>query len=356
MGRYLRHRAMSRALLKFQPNSPDSSEAELVAASVEVSPQPLAIIENGKLIYRNASFAQLLSSPPDRWPMPLPADRSWHATEFTLNGRNFSLLTAPPHSVDLPTHMGYFAAIGRLVTGVAHDFNNLLTGIILYCDLLQSRLTHDIALGKKAEEIRRAAEQGAALVRQLMTVGREEPGERHLVSFNQVVVDLDHLLRHLLGEQIRIVLDLTSDPARVGITSAQAQQIILNLAINARDAMPGGGTLRIESRIRESQGPENRIFELIVSDTGNGMDPATAARAFEPFFSTKASGRGTGLATVKAIIEAAHGNISVESAIGSGTRIVVHLPEATENAQPDQALEPAGRFTNKQSEDRGATQ
>ena len=348
---------MSSALLKFQQTSQDPSEPELVTASVEVSPQPLAIAENGKLIYRNASFAQLLSSPSGKLPVPLPADCSWQATEFKLNGRNFSLLTAPPHSAGLSTqNVGYFAAIGRLVTGVAHDFNNLLTGILLYCDLLQSRLTNDTALWQKAEEIRRAAEQGAALVRQLMTVGREERGERHLVSFNQVVVDLDHLLRHLLGEQIRIEMDLTSDPARVGMTSAQAQQIVLNLAINARDAMPGGGILRIESRMRESQGQKNRVFELIVADTGSGMDPATAARAFDPFFSTKASGRGTGLATVKAIIDAAHGSISVESHTGSGTRIVVHLPEATENTQLDQALEPSGRFTSKQSEDRGATQ
>lgn len=355
MGRYRRHRSMSSALLKFQQTSPDPSEPELVAASVEVSPQPLAITENGNLVYRNASFAQLLSSPPDKLPMPLPTDPSWQSTDFKLNGRNFSLLSAPTYSADVSMqNMGYFAAIGRLVAGVAHDFNNLLTGILLYCDLLQSNSPTDSALEKKTDEIRRAAEQGAALIRQLMTVGREERGDRPSVCFNQIVVDLESLLRHLLGEQIRIEMDLTRDPARVGITSAQAQQIILNLTINARDAMPGGGVLRIESCFREPQGPENRVFEFIVADTGCGMDPTTAARAFDPFVSTKASSRGMGLATVKAIIDAAHGSISVESATGCGTRIVVHLPEASEAPQVDQALKPSGRFSCKPSEDRGA--
>jgi len=151
----------------------------LVAASVEVSPQPLAINENENLIYRNARFAQLFSIPCDIGPIALAADRAWQATGFSLNDKSFSLLTARSDSADLSMpDVGYFAAIGRLVAGVAHDFNNLLTGILLYCDLLQSKAAMDSAFGKKTEEIRRAAEQAAALIRQLMTVGREEPGER----------------------------------------------------------------------------------------------------------------------------------------------------------------------------------
>ena len=224
--------------------------------------------------------------------------------------------------------------VGRLVAGVAHDFNNLLTGILLYCDLLQSKAETAGVLWKKIDEIRAAAERGAALIRQLMTVGREEPAEQSSVCFNQVVRDLEPLLRHLLGEQIRIVTDLVGDDlvgdsALVGITSAQAQQIILNLALNARDAMPTGGVLRFQAGFRESEGtsPTGRIFEFIVSDTGLGMNSQTAARAFDPFFSTKASGRGTGLATVRSIVEAAGGIVCAETSPGQGTRMIVRLPE-----------------------------
>ena len=348
---------MSSALLRFQQTIASPSDPELLATSIEVSPQPFAITENGNLVYRNASFAQLLSNPCGKGPIPLTPDRTWQTTNFSLAGRHFSLLTAPVDSADHSrSDLHHFAAIGRLVAGVAHDFNNLLTGILLYCDLLQSKAGNDSALGKKTEEIRRAAEQGADLIRQLMTIGREEPGTPPSVCFNQVIADLEHLLRHLLGEQIHIELDLSTNSGRVGITSAQAQQIILNLAINARDAMPSGGVLRIESRFRESQYARHRIFELTVADTGQGMDAQTSTHAFDPFFSTKSSSRGTGLATVKAIIEAASGDISAESCLGSGTRMIVHLPEVPENKQSHQAHDPLGRSTRKQSEDRGAPQ
>jgi signal transduction histidine kinase len=233
---------------------------------------------------------------------------------------------------------------------------NLLTGILLYCDLLQSKAETAGVLWKKMDEIRSAAEQGAALIRQLMTVGREEPAEQSSVCFDQVVRDLEPLLRHLLGEQICIVMDIVGDSALVGITSAQAQQIILNLALNARDAMPTGGVLRFQSSFRESEGtsPIGRIFEFTVSDTGLGMDSQTAARAFDPFFSTKASGRGTGLATVRSIAEAAGGIICVETFPGQGTRMIVRLPEVLRNTQNSQGNDLPARSTQNQSEDRGA--
>jgi signal transduction histidine kinase len=348
---------MSSALLRFHQAGSGLSEPELVAASVEVSPQPLAITENGKLVYQNASFAQLLSNLGGNGPLPFTGDRSWQTTDFTVTGRNLSLLTARIDSHEPSgSDLHYFAAIGRLVAGVAHDFNNLLTGILLYCDLLQSKAGSDTAFRKRIEEIRRAAEQGAALIRQLMTVGRDQPGEPPSVCFSRVVVDLEHLLQHLLGEQIRIEMHLTEDPGRVGITSAQAQQVILNLAINARDAMPTAGLLRIESRFRKPLPDGNRVFELMVVDTGQGMGASIAAHVFDPFFSTKSSSRGTGLATVKAIIEGAGGNISLESSPGRGTRMIVRLPEVPENQPSDQALDPLGRSTKQPSEDRGATE
>jgi signal transduction histidine kinase len=345
---------MSSALLRFQQASANPSEPELIAASVAVLPQPLAITEQGNIIYRNPSFAQLVSSPCTNSPLP---HSSWETTHFSVAGRDFSLVTPRTDSAEPSlSDLQYFAAIGRLVAGVAHDFNNLLTGILLYCDLLQSKAGADSALIKKTDEIRHAAQQGAALIRQLMTVGREDPGAPASVCFDHVLADLEQLLRHLLGEQVAIEMDLHGHTGQVGITSAQAQQIILNLAINARDAMPAGGLLRIESRFRKPQPADRRIFELIVADTGHGMDAPTAARAFDPFFSTKSSSRGTGLATAKAIVEAAAGEITLESSPGRGTRVIVHLPEIPQDPETDQALDPIGRSTRRQSEDRGATQ
>src|SRR5262249_23919719 len=247
----------------------------------------------------------------------------------------------------------HLAIVGRLVAGVAHDFNNLLTGILLYCDLLQSKADTAGGLSKKAEEIRCAAEQGAGLIRLLMTVGLEDPGEPPSVFFNQVVRELEPLLRHLIGERIQVVMDLAESPAQVEVSGAQAQQIVLNLALNARDAMPKGGVLRFESRCRNFEGTGNgsRIVEFTVRDTGQGMDDQTAARAFDPFFSTKATGRGTGLATVRSIVEAAGGIVCVESSPGQGTRMIVRMPEVARNPQKNQAIDRTGRSTQKQTDE-----
>jgi signal transduction histidine kinase len=266
---------MSSALLKFQKASPEPFDSAVLAAAIEVSPHALAITENGSLIYKNQSFAQLMCSPSVKGLTVMPADAGWQTSEFEVAGRTFSLTTVRAEASDFgKPDLQHLATIGRLVAGVAHDFNNLLTGILLYCDLLQSNAESGGASWRKTDEIRAAAEQGAALIRQLMTVGREEPGEQSSVCFNQVVHDLESLLRHLLGAPIQIVLDLAADSALVGITSAQAQQIILNLALNARDAMPSGGVPRFESSFREFEGtsPSDRIFEFIVTDTGQVMD------------------------------------------------------------------------------------
>jgi signal transduction histidine kinase len=349
--------SMSSAVRKFQAAIPEPFASVVLAAAVEASPHALAITENGNLIYKNHSFAQLMSGASAKGLTVMPTDASWQTSEFAVAGRKFSLTTVRGEAPDFAkSDLQHLAMIGRLVGGVAHDFNNLLTGILLYCDLLQSNAETAGVLWKKMDEIRAAAEQGAALIRQLMTVGREEPAEQSSVCFNQVVRDLEPLLRHLLGEQIRIVMDLVIDSALVGITSAQAQQIILNLALNARDAMPTGGVLRFHAGFRESEGtsPTGRIFEFIVSDTGLGMNSQTAARAFDPFFSTKASGRGTGLATVRRIVETAGGIVCAETSPGQGTRMIVRLPEVHRNTHKNQEIDLLGRCTRKQSEDRGA--
>jgi signal transduction histidine kinase len=348
---------MSSAVLKFQKATPEPKDLGILAAAVEVLPHPFAITENETLIYQNQSFAQLMSNSPagKEWPVPTAAD--WQTMEFSFSGRKFSLI-AHDRAADLgKSDLHHLVMIGRLVGGVAHDFNNLLTGILLYCDLLQSRVEATGALWKKTDEIRRAAEQGAALIRQLMTVGREEKGEHSVSCFSQVVREIEPLLRHLLGEQIRIEFDLSDHSANVGISAAQAQQIILNLALNARDAMSRGGMLKFQSCLREFEGtgPAGHIFEFVVSDTGDGMDDQTAARAFDPFFSTKASGHGTGLATVRSIVETAGGAICAETSPGRGTSMIVRLPEVRDHLNTT-ATDQAGRSIPEHSRVRGETE
>jgi len=204
--------------------------------------------------------------------------------------------------------------VGRLLSGVAHDFNNLLTGILLYCDPLKIKLAPTNSLGLKIEEIRYAAEQGTGLIRQLMTVGREEKDAPRWVSFDQALREIVPLLRHLAGENIAITMDLAAGAPRVGLSLAEAQQVILNLVLNARDAMPAGGTVGLETRLQELEGM-NYVLEFSVSDSGAGMDLQTSANIFEPFYTTMAPGHGTGigLMTVRRIVEEAGGIIAVKT-------------------------------------------
>ena len=319
---------MSTALLKFQELGRQPLDAAILAAALDASPEPMSIAENGKLIYANRSFAQL--STVLREPQG-SRTTNWHSTEFAAAGRSFVLTTVRHDSPVHSQESEHVTIIGRLVGGVAHDFNNLLTGILLYCDLLQTKLDTQNPLWRKVEEIRIAAGHGADLIRQLMTLGREELSAPRKVLFNYVVRELEPLLRHLLGEHIRIVTDLVADRGQVGISVAQAQQIVLNLSLNARDAMTRGGTLRFETRFREFEGTGrgDRIFEFAVTDTGDGMDEQIASRIFDPFFTTKLHGCGTGmgLATVRRIVEDAGGIVCLDTAPGKGTRMMVRLPE-----------------------------
>lgn len=319
---------MNSALLKFQqPEDTQSGiSAAIVSAAADVCPEPLAIAAEGRLVYRNKSFAALSNATEIG---ALAVSRSgFQQSEFTLNGCNFSLFTRLKSPTSEWQHL---ALIGRLVGGVAHDFNNLLTGILLYCELMQGKLTQSNPLAPKIEEIRVAAEHGAGLIRQLMSVGREEKDAPQHVACNHAMREMSPLLRHLVAENVHINMELGESAGEVGISLAQAQQIVLNLVLNARDAMPHGGEVLLKSVSRqfEGTGPSDRIFELTVKDEGTGMDPQTAARIFDPFFTTKAAGRGTGmgLTTVRKIVDDAGGIVSVESARGKGTLITVRLPE-----------------------------
>lgn len=236
-------------------------------------------------------------------------------------------------------------AIGRLTGGVVHDFNNLLTGVMLYCDLLLASLDSLDRRRRYAEEIRAAIVQAATLVRQLLVFARPQPAasDRPL-SLNEVTRSMQNLLRRLIGENIVLDLRLDPDLGAVKIDQAQAQQILLNLVLNARDALPNGGRITVETgncKFQQVAGdrtqPPFPCVLLIVADDGQGMSAETRRRLFEPFFTTKNSGQGTGLGltTVRSIVAANRGLIHFESEPGRGTRAMVLLPRSCLSAEID---------------------
>jgi two-component system cell cycle sensor histidine kinase/response regulator CckA len=235
-------------------------------------------------------------------------------------------------------------AMGRVVGGVAHDFNNLLTGILLYCDLLIAGLGSDHPLLAYAQEIRRAGGHSSELIQQLLAVARPPLEDSSLVSWNEVIADTRNLLSRLIGENIELVTDLELTAQVVRLDPARMRQILFNLLLNARDAMPQGGRITLTTRQRAAarsgpapDGTASRDWvELTVADTGCGMDVETRSHLFEHFFTTKAPGRGSGLglATVGRIVKDENGTIAVESDLGAGTRVMVCLPSAHRNPTP----------------------
>jgi two-component system cell cycle sensor histidine kinase/response regulator CckA len=228
-------------------------------------------------------------------------------------------------------------AIGRLAGGVAHDFNNLLTAITGYCDLLLEEIGDREQMRADAEEIIRAAERAAGLTRQLLAFSRRQVLMPKVFDLNELVSDVERLLLRLIGEHIELVTVLESELPHVRLDPGQLEQLVINLAVNARDAMPRGGHLSITTEnleIPPGGDPAHpgidpaRYATLSVSDTGVGMDPSTLSKIFEPFFSTKESGKGTGLglATVYGIIRQSGGEIRVDSEIGTGSTFTVYLP------------------------------
>jgi PAS domain S-box-containing protein len=226
-------------------------------------------------------------------------------------------------------------AIGRFAGGVAHDFNNLLNIIIGYTALIEARASSDLALCENAGQITKAADQAATLIRQLLAFSRKQVLQPELLDLQQVLSGMKSMLGRLLGEDVEV--NIQADvPACIKADRGQIEQVILNLAVNARDAMPLGGKLGIEVRpveINDYQTSHNgiqpgRYVRLSVSDTGEGMDPGTQAHIFEPFFTTKEPGKGTGLglATVYGIVTQSNGHIRVLSTPGQGTTFSIYLP------------------------------
>ncbi len=231
-------------------------------------------------------------------------------------------------------------AMGRLTGGVAHDFNNLLTVIGGNTELLLAELAPTTQAHADASEVRAAVRRAADLTRQLLHFSRREVLQRHLVEPDQIVRGVQQLLRRVIGEQITLDVQTGLGTSTVEIDGGQLEQVLVNLAVNARDAMPEGGRLLIRTELSQAAVPASAASRchtrgpharLIVQDNGVGMDADTLVHAFEPFFTTKPEGRGTGigLATVHDIVQASGGCLWIESAAGVGTTVTIALPLAT---------------------------
>lgn len=239
-------------------------------------------------------------------------------------------------------------AVGQLAGGVAHDFNNLLTIIRGYTELMMESLSREDPLRWSAEQIQRATDQAASLTRQLLAFSRRQVLRPKVLDLNSVVSDMDNMLRRLIGEDIALNAVLDPHLERVKADPGQIEQVIMNLAVNARDAMPQGGSLTVETAnmildetyVKRHLGllPGQYVM-LAVTDTGVGMDPETASHVFEPFFTTKEQGKGTGLglSTVYGIVKQSDGYVYLDTIPGRGTTFRVFLPQVDEIPLPAEA-------------------
>ena len=251
-------------------------------------------------------------------------------------------------------------AVGRLAGGVAHDFNNVLTAIFGYADLMAEEFSPGHPGLQDLEEIRKAASRASALTRQLLAFSRQQVLAPVVLSVNDLVEDVDKMLRRLLGEDVELRVALARDAGNVRADPGQIQQVIMNLVVNARDAMPTGGKLLIETADAELTEQYAELHQAVipgpyvmiaVSDTGVGMDAQTKARIFEPFFTTKEKGKGTGLglSTVYGIVKQSGGYVWVYSESGRGTTFKVYLPRVDAPAQPHAPPREAATLTGTET-------
>ena len=227
-------------------------------------------------------------------------------------------------------------AIGRLAGGIAHDFNNFLAVIMLHVDMLQLQLPPDSPLLYRVNEIKSVTNSAAGMVRQLLAFSRKQTLQPHPVVLNQIVKEFSKILRSLVGENIEMQLELNPDLGVAFVDQNQVMQVLMNLAVNAKDALPSGGVIKIETcnitlketDERHKSQPAGSYIQLEFTDNGIGMDEETRLRIFEPFFTTKEAGKGTGLglATVYGIVKQSDGFIWVKSEIGKGTNFKIQFP------------------------------
>ncbi len=283
------------------------------------------------------SASRALNSTPDVIPSPLMIPFRARTLEDAGAARQMGERLRQAEKMEL---------IGRLTSGVAHDFNNLLTGILLYSDLMLAELSPGSSLHRYVHEVQLACEQGAALTKQLLAVARKQGSEVQAIGMNEVVACMENLLRHMLGEQVELITALDPAAGTVIADAAKLRQIVLNLVLNARDALGHGnvpgGKIRVSTRITEwpqnlldrgeqkYDADDRRQFAILltVEDNGCGMSAETRAHLFEPFFTTKKAGEGTGLGlgTVQQVVGELGGAIEVASTPGLGTRVEIFMP------------------------------
>jgi signal transduction histidine kinase/CheY-like chemotaxis protein len=249
-------------------------------------------------------------------------------------------------------------AIGRLAGGVAHDFNNMLTAILGHSQLMRMRMSPEDRAYRDTEEIEKAAKRAGSLTRQLLAFSRQQVLEPKILDLNALIEDMDKMLRRLIGADVDLLTAPGSSLGRVKADPGQVEQVLLNLVVNARDAMPGGGKITIETAnvdldetyTRAHPGVRPGPYVLLaVSDTGCGIDPETRTRIFEPFFTTKEAGKGTGLglSTVYGVVQQSEGHVDVHSDVGHGATFKIYLPRIeqslSETAAPSRPAAAAGR-------------
>ena len=256
-------------------------------------------------------------------------------------------------------HSVKMEAIGRLAGGVAHDFNNLLMVISSYTELLLQQLEDQPDSAKKLRAIDGATQRAARLTRQLLAFSRKQTMQAEVIDLDALIANFEQLLRRVMIEDIDLLLELDSSGARIKTDPSQLEQVLMNLAVNARDAMPTGGRLAIHTRLRRFEEdtvrslfsiPRGEYVEISVTDCGRGMSPEVQARIFDPFFTTKEPGQGTGLGLAMAygIIKQSGGYIEVNSAVGQGTTFRIWLPttrDASSTSKLQSSISPRGRGT-----------
>jgi signal transduction histidine kinase/ActR/RegA family two-component response regulator len=235
-------------------------------------------------------------------------------------------------------------AVGLLAGGVSHDFSNLLTVMLVYADLLLARVRNDSAAVTFVDEIHRAALRAEALTRQLLAFSRKQVLDPKTLDLNKVLKNMENMLRPMIGEDIELITTLMPGLSCIKADLGQIEQVLMNLVVNARDAMPSGGQLSVSTanlgperptRYRTGESQETHFVVLTISDTGIGMDEETLSRIFEPFFTTKRDGKGSGLglSTVYGIVEQSGGQIEVDSQPGSGTTFRIYFPSVQETLE-----------------------
>src|SRR5690349_5919780 len=318
----------------FDPAEQKVLEANVAASTLfgysreEFRGLPLQAIRTGPQSYRTGAGAEI------------QVETDAHAIDYGRQAAELVVLMDVTHRQKLEEQLRQaqkMEAVGMLAGGVAHDFNNLLTIITGYSQLILNNIRPDDPNRHSVEQIMKAGERAAALTKQLLAFSRRQVLQPKVLDLNKLVTSLATMLQRLIGEDIDLRLVLPAELGRVSADPGQIEQVLMNLVVNARDAMPKGGVLTVETankRLDENYAGRHIAAKagdyilLAVSDTGAGMDQATQSRLFEPFFTTKGSGKGTGLglSTVFGIVKQSGGSVEVYTEPGRGTSVKVYLP------------------------------